>query len=66
MFHKCDYCDYESNQKYNIRRNVKNKHESHNLNNENHVENDVSRERLASSPTIIRTSIQLAPTILAK
>ena len=53
MFHKCDHCDYESNQMYNIRRHVKNKHESHHPNNENKVDNDVSPERLPSSPTKI-------------
>ena len=51
MFHKCDHCDYESNRMYNIRRHVKNKHESHHANNENKVDNDVSPERLPSSPT---------------
>ena len=53
MFHKCDHCDYESNRMYNIRRHVKNKHESHHANNENNVDNDVSSERLPSSPTKI-------------
>ena len=53
MFHKCDHCDYESNRMYNIRRHVKNKHESHHPNNENKVDNDVSPERLPSSPTKI-------------
>ena len=51
MFHKCDHCDYESNRMYNIRRHVKNKHESHHPNNENKMDNDVSPERLPSSPT---------------
>ena len=53
MLHKCDHCDYESNRMYNIRRHVKNKHESHHANNENKVDNDVSSERLPSSPTKI-------------
>ena len=53
MFHKCDHCDYESNRMHNIRRHVKNKHESHHPNNENKVDNDVSPERLPSSPTKI-------------
>ena len=53
MFHKCDHCDYESNRMYNIRRHVKNKHESHHLNNENQVDNDVLPEHLPSSPTKI-------------
>ena len=53
MIHKCDHCDYESNRMYNIRRHVKNKHESHHPNNENKVDNDVSPERLPSSPTKI-------------
>jgi len=44
MLHKCDHCDYESNRMYNIRRHVKNKHESHHANNENKVDNDVSSE----------------------
>ena len=29
MFHKFDHCDYESNQKYNLRRHEKSKHGSH-------------------------------------
>ena len=37
----------------NIRRHVKNKHESHHAYNENKVDNDVSPERLPSSPTKI-------------
>ena len=45
MFYKCDHCDYESNREYNIRRHVKNKHESHHPNNENQVDNDVSLEQ---------------------
>ena len=53
MFHKCDHCDYESNRMHNIRRHMKNKHESHHANNENKVDNDVSPERLPSSPTKI-------------
>ena len=53
MFHKCDYCDYESNQMHNIRRHVKNKHDSRHPNNENQVDNDVSHERLPSAPTKI-------------
>ena len=53
MLHKCDHCDYESNRMYNIRRHVKNKHESHHANNENKVDNDLSSERLPSSPTKI-------------
>ena len=51
MFHKCDHCDYESNRMYNIRRHMKNKHESHHANNEKKMDNDVSPERLPSSPT---------------
>ena len=38
---------------HNIRRHVKNKHESHHANNENKVDDDVSPERLPSSPTKI-------------
>ena len=53
MIHKCDHCDYESNQMYDIRRHVKNKHESHHLNNENQVDNDVLPEQMASSRTKI-------------
>ena len=51
MFHKCDHCDYESNRMHNIRRHVKNKHESHHANNKNQVDTDVSPEQLPSSPT---------------
>ena len=51
MFHKCDHWDYESNRMHNIRRHVKNKHESHHANNENQVDNDVSPEQLSSSTT---------------
>ena len=29
MFHKCDHCEYESNQKFNLRRHEKSKHGSH-------------------------------------
>ena len=50
---KCDHCDYESNRMYNIRRHVKNKHESHHANNENQIDNDVSPDQLPSSPTKI-------------
>ena len=69
MFYKCDHCDYESNREYNIRRHVKNKHESHHLNNENQVDNDVSLEQLPSSPTKMNgglnepsTSTKFSPT----
>ena len=57
MFYKCVHCNYESNREYNIRRHVKNKHESHHPNNENQVDNDVSLERLPSSPT--KMNVQL-------
>ena len=57
MFHKCDHCDYESNRMRNIRRHVKNKHESQQPNNENQVDNDVSAERLPSSPTKINVGL---------
>ena len=69
MFYKCDHCDYESNREYNIRRHVKNKHESHHLNNEIQVDNDVSLEQLPSSPTKMNgglnepsTSTKFSPT----
>ena len=69
MFYKCVHCNYESNREYNIRRHVKNKHESHHLNNENQVDNDVSLERLPSSPTKMNvelnepsTSTKFSPT----
>ena len=57
MFYKCDHCDYESNREYNIRRHVKNKHESHHLNNENQVDNDVSPEQLSSFTTKINVKL---------
>ena len=57
MLYKCVYCNYESNREYNIRRHVKNKHESHHSNNENQNDNDVSLERLASSPTKINVGL---------
>ena len=57
MFHKCDHCDYESNRMHNIRRHVKNKHESHHANNENQVDNDVSPEQLSSSTTKINVEL---------
>ena len=69
MFYKCVHCNYESNREYNIRRHVKNKHESHHPNNENQVDNDVSLERLPSSPTKMNvelnepsTSTKFSPT----
>ena len=69
MFYKCVHCNYESNREYNIRRHVKNKHESHHLNNENQVDNDVSLEQLPSSPTKMNgglnepsTSTKFSPT----
>ena len=57
MFHKCDHCDYASNRMLNIRRHVKNKHESHHANNENQVDNDVSPDQLPSSPTKINVGL---------
>ena len=56
MFHKCDHCDYESNRKYNTMRHEKKKHESHHPKDENQVNNDVSHERLSSSPTKINST----------
>ena len=41
----------------NIRRHVKNKHESHHANNENQVNNDVSPDQLPSSPTKINVGL---------
>ena len=72
MFHKCDHCDYESNRKYNTMRHEKKKHESHHPKDENQVNNDVSHERLSSSPTKINggtnetltsTNLSLSPQI---
>ena len=57
MFHKCDHCDYESNQMHNIRRHVKNKHEFNHANNENQVDNDVSPDQVASSPQKINVGL---------
>ena len=62
MFHKCDHCDYESNRMHNIRRHVKNKHESHHANNENQVVNDVSPEQLSSSTTKINVELNESST----
>ena len=42
---------------HNIRRHVKNKHESHHANNENQVVNDVSPEQLSSSTTKINVEL---------
>ena len=62
MFYKCVHCNYESNREYNIRRHVKNKHESHHPNNENQVDNDVSLERLPSSPTKMNVELNESST----
>ena len=62
MFHKCDHCDYESNRMNDIRRHVKNKHESHHANNENQVVNDVSSEQLSSSTTKINVELNESST----
>ena len=64
MFCKCDHCDYESNRMYNIRRHVKNKHESLHPNNENQVNNEVSPERLPYSPTKINAKLKTSTKIL--
>ena len=62
MFYKCVHCNYESNREYNIRRHVKNKHESHHPINENQVDNDVSLERLPSSPTKMNVELNESST----
>ena len=57
MLHKCDHCNYETNRMHNVRRHVKNNHESQHANNENQVDNDVSPEQLSSSPTKINLGL---------
>ena len=64
MFCKCDHCDYESNRMYNIRRHVKNKHESLHPNIENQVNKKVSPERLPYSPKKIKTELKTSTKIL--
>ena len=72
MFHKCDHWDYESNQKYDIKRHEKRKQESYNPNNEDQVGNDVSHEILSSystkinggtNETLTSTNLSLSPQI---
>ena len=62
MFHEWDHYDYESNQMHNIRRHVKNKHDSHPANNQNQVVNDVSPEQLSSSTTKINVELNESST----